>query len=74
MASQEDRDPIVTRLNVLINLSLEGSGDSMAARILRLTEMGLSSAEVADIVGKPTRYVAATLAQRKEKKKGKVSD
>lgn len=69
MDSQENRDPIVVRLNVLINLSLEASGQSMAARILRLTDMGLSSAEVADIVGKPTKYVAATLAQRKGKKK-----
>lgn len=69
MNSQEDRDPVVIRLNVLINLSLEGSGHSIAARILRLSEMGLRSAEVADIVGKPTKYVAATLAQRKGKKK-----
>lgn len=68
MDSQEERDPVVIRLNVLINLSLEESGHSMAARILRLTEMGLSSAEVADIVGKPTKYVAATLAQRKKKR------
>lgn len=75
MEQKKLRDPIATRLNVLINLALEQSANehsqSLASRIVWLNEMGVSSPDIADIVNKPTRYVAATLAQRKPKVKSK---
>lgn len=75
MEQKKSNDPIATRLNVLINLSLEQSAGeqsrSLASRIVRLSEIGVSSSDIADIVSKPTSYVAATLAQRKPKAKPK---
>ena len=70
MDQKKPNDPTVTRLNVLINLALEQRTDetpSLASRIMRLAEMGVSSSDIADIVSKPSSYVAATLAQRKKK-------
>ena len=71
MEQKKSNDPIVTRLNVLINLALEQRTaeevHSLASRIVRLAEMGVSSSDIADIVNKPSKYVSATLAQRKTK-------
>ena len=70
MDQKKPNDPTVTRLNVLINLALEQRTDetpSLASRIMRLAEIGISSSDIADIVSKPSKYVTATLAQRKKK-------
>jgi hypothetical protein len=76
MEQKKSNDPIATRLNVLINLALEHlasePSQSLASRIVRLSEMGVLSSDIADIVSKPTSYVAATLAQRKTKAKPKL--
>jgi len=61
---------IIRRLDVLIALQIEILGGPEAARpslkIRRLTELGLSSSEVAEIMGKPLNYVTATVSQQKK--------
>ena len=69
---------IIRRLNILIALSLDKTGKnglSMADKITKLNNLGVSSADIARILGKPANYVTATLSQRKTKKeKGKSND
>ena len=73
MEDQMDNDTLVKqvirRLDVLIALQIEILGGPNAARssmkIRRLSELGLSSSEVAEIVGKSLNYVTATLSQQK---------
>ncbi len=64
---------IIRRLDILIVLELEKVGDSdgmcLADKIFRLSELGVTSAEISDIVGKPINYITATLSRRKSKKK-----
>jgi hypothetical protein len=66
---------IIRRLDVLIALQIEILGGPKAAlssmKIRRLTELGLSSSEVAEIVGKSLNYVTATLSQQKKGMKRK---
>ena len=66
---------VVRRLDVLIALQIEASGGPEAARpatkIQRLSELGLSSSDVASIVGKPINYITATLSMKKKRAKGK---
>ena len=65
---------VIRRLDVLIALQMETMGGAEAARpatkINRLSEMGLSSSEVASIVGKSLNYVTATLSRKKKGVKG----
>jgi hypothetical protein len=76
MDQKKSTDPIVVRLNVLINLSLEQHPgeqvQTLASRIARLSDMGVTSSDIADIVNKPSSYVSATLATRKTRAKPKV--
>lgn len=69
---------IVKRLNILIILSLDAAqtdGCSMADKIVRLNNFGVSPTDIAKILGKPLNYVTATLSQRKTRKtKGKSTD
>lgn len=74
MSEKADRE-ITKRLNVIINLLLRISTDkdvrsTLMDQIKLLGEMGLSSSDIGDIIGKEARYVASYLAQLK-KKKGK---
>ena len=75
MKSVNTEQSVVRRLNVMIALMLdqmnEGQGISMAAKIVKLSTLGLASSDIAEIVGKPLNYVTATLAQRNSMKKGK---
>ncbi|MDO8703504.1 MAG: hypothetical protein Q7J84_01020 [Sulfuricaulis sp.] len=75
MKSVNTEQSVVRRLNVMIALMLdqmnEGQGTSMAAKIVKLSTLGLASSDIAEIVGKPLNYVTATLAQRNSIKKGK---
>ena len=68
---------VIRRLDVLIALQIESSGgpDAIrpAAKIRRLSELGLSSSDVASIVGKPINYVTATLSMEKKRAKRKES-
>jgi len=71
---------ITRRLDILISLQLEALGGPDAARpaakIRRLSKLGLSASEVASIMGKPTNYVTATLSQHKggKRMKGRTHD
>lgn len=70
-------EEIIKRLNILIALNLDSTaknGLSMADKISKLNDLGVSSADIARILGKPANYVTATLSQRKTKKKGKSND
>lgn len=63
---------IIKRLNILIAVTLDGTskeGLSMADKIGKLNELGVSAADSARILGKPSNYVTATLSQRKTRKK-----
>ncbi len=67
--SNFDKD-ILVRLNILINLLLDTSEDnpSFASKIYKLSDMGISSSDIAKIINKPSKFVAATLSKRKGKK------
>jgi hypothetical protein len=75
---QKNVEEIIKRLNILIALNLDNTGKnglSMADKITKLNDLGVSSADIARILGKPPNYVTATLSQRKtKKKKGKSND
>jgi len=71
MSEKADRE-ITKRLNVIINLLLRISTDkdirsTLMDQIKLLGEMGLSSSDIGDIIGKESRYVASYLAQLKKK-------
>ena len=57
-------DPVVRRLDLLVSVALDGLAPggqmSVAEKIQRLTGLGMSAAEIAGIVRKPTNYVTAT--------------
>ncbi len=63
---------LLRKLDLLIRLQLEspstGEAPTTASMIVRLLDFGLTSTEVAAIVGKPTNYVTAVNAARKKKK------
>ncbi len=67
---------ILRRLDILILLALEegkSASKSVVEKIERLSSFGLSSAEIATILGKPTNYVTASISQlkRRTKKRGR---
>ena len=61
---------VVRRLDLLISILLDSAPAAeavpTAAKIQRLTSLGLSPAETASVLGKPTNYVTASLAGRKK--------
>lgn len=72
---------ILRRLDVLISLafekSVESNSISLAGKIKRMAEFGLTVSEIASVISKPANYVTATLSQQKksaERKKGKKND
>jgi regulatory protein YycI of two-component signal transduction system YycFG len=76
---QKNLEEIIKRLNILIALNLENTaqkGLSMTDKIIKLSNLGVSSADIARILGKPANYITATLSQkkRKKKKKGRSDD
>jgi hypothetical protein len=63
---------LARRLDVLIFLQLDQRYPSMTEKVEKLSEVGLNSAEIGQIVGKASNYVTATLSQGKKRKgKGK---
>lgn len=64
---------VLQRLDVLISLRLEApipdELPSVASKVDRLIRLGLAPAEVASVLGKPTKYVTAILAKRKARSK-----
>jgi hypothetical protein len=63
---------IVQRLDLIISLlldrSMEGSKASMTDKIVKLTELGASPAQVGEILRRPVNYVTAATAMRKKAK------
>jgi hypothetical protein len=69
-----DEDPVTRRLDVLISITLDQVGEGsmqIAAKIQRLSLLGLSAAEISRIVGKPKNYVTATQSQQRAARKGR---
>ncbi len=67
---------IVKRLDILIAVTLDNvskEGLSMADKITKLNDLGVSSSDIARILGKPANYVTATLSQRKTRKNKRIA-
>ncbi len=67
---ESTENEIVKRLNVVIHLLLEqraNSDESTTSKIERLLKLGLSTAEVAAIIGKPVNYVTAVTSTKKKR-------
>lgn len=66
-------ETVIKRLDILILLNLEKTNSisptSMVDKISRLSNYGMSAAEIAKIIGKQTNYVTAILSQKKLKGK-----
>ncbi len=77
MEKEQWAEDIIKRLNILIAINLDRgveNGLSMADKIAKLNELGVSTADIAKIFGKPANYVTAHLSQRKKRRKGKGKD
>lgn len=66
---------ILRRMDILIILQMDaadGSQTTTKSKIERLLDLGMAPAEVASVIGKPTKYVTAVMATAKSasKKKG----
>lgn len=71
-SASEPTDDVARRMDVLIFLQLDQKYPSVTDKVEKLAEAGLNSGEIGRIVGKPSNYVTATLAQGKKRKgKGK---
>ena len=70
-------EDIIKRLDILIALVLRGSSTeatvSMTDQIGKLADIGVPSADIARILGKPLNYVTASRSQRKSRKKAKAN-
>lgn len=77
MEPEKFNEDIVLRLNILINLLLDSapteSALSTAAKVDKLTELGIPPADIARILGKPLNHVTSIIAKRKARK-GKAND
>jgi len=75
MHDTEFQDKLLNRLNTLISVMLEVASDgnevSVAEKIQRLLKLGLTPAEVGEILRKPTNYVTAVMHKNKKKVKRK---
>jgi len=70
MADNDVNKQILKRLDVLVMLTLDNPETlPMSKKILRLLSLGITQSEVASIVGKELKYVTATVAKEKKKKK-----
>ncbi len=77
MEKEQGAEEIIKRLNILIALNLDRgkeNGLSMAGKIAKLNDLGVSTADIARILGKPTNYITAHLSQRKKRGKEKTKD
>jgi len=77
MESEKRDEEIIKRLNILIGLTLDRGiedGLSMASKIAKLNDLGVSTADIARILGKPANYITAHLSQRKKVRKGKTKN
>ncbi len=70
---------LIKRLNTLISLVLDIASEEKAAsiteKVSRLLELGLTPAEIAEVLGKQTNYVTAVIHRGKKRKtKGKKDE
>ena len=71
MANSFEADDLRKRLDTIILLLLEGSAggeQTMARKVERLLELGLSQGDVAQIIGRKLNYVTAIVAKRQKGK------
>ncbi len=70
MTDEQYKKGVWRRLDVLISLQLDAvpaeTKVSMASKVQRLTDMGLTPSEVGSVIGRPTNFVTAVLATRKK--------
>lgn len=75
MDDKEMQATIIKRLNTLISLTLElissDKSTSIAEKVQHLINLGLTPAEVGEILGKPTNYITAVVHNKKKRKKKK---
>lgn len=73
MDERKFRTTIIKRFNNLISLLLDVASAerslSTTEKIKRLSDLGLTPAEIAEILGKETNYVTAVIHRKKKKKK-----
>ncbi|MGD0551502.1 MAG: hypothetical protein ABSB25_02495 [Sedimentisphaerales bacterium] len=66
---------VIKRFNAIISLLLDLVGNteniSTTAKVRKLIDIGLTPAEIADIIGKPINYITAILNQNNKRKGGK---
>jgi hypothetical protein len=64
-----DLTEVVSRLNLIVALLLEqsekGRKATTTSRIMKLSELGASPSEIAQILRKPLSYVTASMAMRR---------
>ncbi len=76
MDNKDFQTILIKRLNTLISLTLEvassNKGISISEKIGHLRDMGLTPAEIGQIVGKNTNYISAVIHKKKRgaKRKG----
>ena len=75
MDDKEMQTTLVKRLNTLISLTLElvssDKSKSIAEKVQHLLNLGLTPAEVGEILGKTTNYITAVVHRKKKRKKKK---
>ncbi len=75
MKKNEPEDRFIKRLNILISLMLDIVSKENPAqtteKVERLLGLGLTPAEVGEILDKPTNYVTAVMNTKKKKAKKK---
>jgi len=75
MDDKEIQTTLIKRLNTLISLTLElvssDKSTSIAEKVQHLLDLGLTPAEVGEILGKPTNYITAVVHSKKKRKKKK---
>lgn len=71
MDDSQFRATLIKRLNVLISIALDAASEttykSTAEKVDHLISLGLSPAEIAQILGKPTNYVTALVHTKKKR-------
>ncbi len=64
-------DTIAKRLNTLISLTIDialsQDSTSISDKIHRLFDLGLSPAEIGEILNKPTNYITSIIHQKKKR-------
>ncbi len=76
MNSEFDSEALRKRLDAIILLLMEisaGGAESTTRKIERLLKLGLSSTEVAQVIGKELNYVTAVVSGKKRTAKKKRS-